>query len=692
MSILKGDIKLMASKVMSDVPEGGGGPTGIEIQDGVSNEVFPDISELDRALGRLNLRQVHMEVHTNNRDTYLGANVVVATPPDDPNVSITLMDTGGTFDTRSLAVSRLEAYLTEGPRMTAYLYGNHIAGQSSLSWYQRNDTVPAIGETLVLVKREGYPNEYRQFVRVTEASATQYTFEDERGTFTRYVVQVNLLMPLLEDFPGFDVTRFDPTTAQVAAGTKLASTVVANAARYRGVTLSEDAVSIGDYTIKGESMFTQLVPSAQIETPLADARTNQTSAAIVPSGDAITTAIYTTWWTSQALYVGGAITPGTLTVSAGEASVTDQGGRLVTGGSDVGTVDYENGVLTLLSDVFGSSAQTFTVEYTPGAAPQGVTRTSGVEVTAEGRALNYVLTVLPPPVPGTLTVSYMAQGRWYVLRDAGDGALRGSESGYGAGQVNFDTGTISVTLGALPDVGSAIIYNWTEPTAARETAEIPLSYGGRCYWPLNSDGNVSVEAGAESFEPGTLAITWNDGTPRSAADDGAGGITGDATGTVQYGAGVIRLIPNELPPPGTLIAVTSNKVATSAGTATISSGNGDLGVADVTPGTVRMTMTVQVKAVVSGSISAISWISGVNSGTINWGSPRQVLVQDDGSGNLFAHIGDTRFQVGTINYSTGLFSLTASPTLPAAAAATVGAYDNIYVTYTVAGVMGQASI
>ena len=56
MPIQSGDVKLLKSAVMADVPEGGGAPTGITIADGVSNAIFPDISELDRAGGRVNLR------------------------------------------------------------------------------------------------------------------------------------------------------------------------------------------------------------------------------------------------------------------------------------------------------------------------------------------------------------------------------------------------------------------------------------------------------------------------------------------------------------------------------------------------------------------------------------------------------------------------------------------------------------
>lgn len=691
MSILKGDIKLMASKVMDDVPEGGGGPTGTEIQDGVSNEVFPDISELDRAMGRLNMRQVHMEVHTDNRDTYLGANVVVATPPDDPNVSITLMETGGTFDTRSEAVARLEAYLFEGPRKSSFLFGNHIAGQSTIQWYQRNDTLPAIGETLVLVKRETFGDEFRQYVRVTEVSASLQTFDDDKGEYQRWVVVATLLMPLTQDFPGFDVQRIDPTAAQIRAATKIAETVVANAASYKGVTVSEDAVEIGDFTIKGETIYTQLVPSAQVETPLADVRTNQTTAAVVSTGNAVAQTINATFTATQGMFVGGMIAPGSLSVVSSGVTVTDQGGLLVSGGSQVGLVDYENGLLTLLTNVFGTGPQTFTVTYSLGATPSGVSQAAGFEVTVEGRAQNYVRTFTPAPVRGTMTVSYMAQGRWYVLMDGGDGALRGSDSGYGAGQINFTTGTVSVTLGALPDVGSAIIYTWTQPTAARDTESLPLQEGSRFFWPINSDGDVTLGDGSTAFDPGTITLTWDDGSARTATDNGAGALTGDATGAVSYADGTLRFSPNTMPAPGTPITMTVDKVARTSATASVSSSNGDFGVTGITPGSVRLTITAQIKATSSGPL--IGWVpdtSILTTGVYDWGPPRAFLVTDDGDGKLFAHAGGTKFEIGTIDYGAGTFLLASNPTIPREAKIALCAWDNPRVTYTLSGGMGMS--
>ena len=66
-------------------------------------------------------------------------------------------------------------------------------------------------------------------------------------------------------------------------------------------------------------------------------------------------------------------------------------------------------------------------------------------------------TINPAPAPGSLQVSYRAQGRWYDLRDNGTGALRGISAAHGSGAVDYRSGTVTITCGELPDVGSEIL-------------------------------------------------------------------------------------------------------------------------------------------------------------------------------------------------------------------------------------------
>lgn len=71
MAILDGDIKLLKSEVLDDVPEGGGMATGAAVVHGASNNLFPDISELDRTYGRISLRKVFPVVLTDDVDQLL---------------------------------------------------------------------------------------------------------------------------------------------------------------------------------------------------------------------------------------------------------------------------------------------------------------------------------------------------------------------------------------------------------------------------------------------------------------------------------------------------------------------------------------------------------------------------------------------------------------------------------------------
>jgi hypothetical protein len=130
MPITDQDIRLMAAEVLADVPEGGGRMTGNEVVDGLSNNLFPDISELDRTLGRVSLRKCFPAVLSANRDTYYGNTVIIDAVPADPNVSVVLFTTGSWTDRRPSAVSRMESYLARGPKYDGYLWDGTSPGSA----------------------------------------------------------------------------------------------------------------------------------------------------------------------------------------------------------------------------------------------------------------------------------------------------------------------------------------------------------------------------------------------------------------------------------------------------------------------------------------------------------------------------------------------------------------------------------
>ena len=115
MPLLQGDIRFARSVNMADVPEGGGPPSAQLLTSGRSNEICPDISEETRTVGRTEIYQIHGLLRNTDRAALLGANVILAQPPADPNVSVTLLSLGNPFATRAEIAARIEAGSSPGP-------------------------------------------------------------------------------------------------------------------------------------------------------------------------------------------------------------------------------------------------------------------------------------------------------------------------------------------------------------------------------------------------------------------------------------------------------------------------------------------------------------------------------------------------------------------------------------------------
>lgn len=462
MTILSGDVKLLASQVMLDVPEGGGAPTANVIADGASNAIFPDISERDRAGGRVNTIKVFAAVQTDSVDSYYGPNVILADPPKDPRVSVTLFLTNSFFETRAGATSRIESYLNKGPEWEGYLYENHIAGQRIIQLFQRPESeIVRVGHTLVLVRDEGKESELVQYVRATSVDAVVRKFYDPSrdADYQAMVVSVNISDALRYDFNGSPASR---TFARAANATITRDTTVSDAGAYVGAVPLARAANRTDFTIDATGIYTQLVPSAQIETPIVDVNMAGVTGSLIPTGDTRTLNLTCVFTTTQKIFVGMGIYPGSLTLTRSGLTITDSGGILYSAGSQCGTIDYGGGILALTTNIFGGSGGTHSIVFKPAYELRISSQSQSVAITPESRSLSYVVTLEALPSPGTLSVAYMAGGRWYVLRDNGAGELRGVSSSYGVGTLNLTTGSVVVTLGALPDVGSVVIFTYCE--------------------------------------------------------------------------------------------------------------------------------------------------------------------------------------------------------------------------------------
>lgn len=518
MPILSGDVKLLKSANMADVSEGGGAPTGLQIADGVSNSIFPDVSELDRAGGRVNLRKTFVGVQTDDTDTYFGANVIVAEPPEDPRVSVTLFTNKQTFDTRIQVASRVESYLNAGPEIEGYLYENHITGQRSIQIFQRVDAAPpTVGRTLVLRKDEGKATQVEQYVRITRVLVETRTFSPKGAnqTYSANVVTCDLSDALRSDFPGspasWDFFKLDTAT-------KLRDTVVADAGIYCGTSALTQAGAIGDVYARVASVYSQLVPAAQSENPLVD--------------------------------------------------------------------QYHSGPFT---NTLATSPRLVRVKGSP--------MSLRTKVTQETRGYNYVAILKPLPAPGSVRIVYRALGNTYSLTDDGAGNLKGN----GSGTVSYTTGSVSVTLQALPDDRSAVVFYWGPNQAFSNRS------GQAGFRPPT----VRLTLEHQFVEAGTVAVTWTSGgVVKTATDNGLGGFTGAGTGAINYVTGELFLEPSAFPDAGAQYQIEYewSEMVEEAKPGLSPDASGFIALTleqDPVPGSITLTWaTTQVTTVSSGSTSS----------------------------------------------------------------------------------------
>lgn len=639
MPILSGDIKLVASQVMQDVPEGGGAPTATVIADGVSNAIFPDVSELDRAVGRVNMRKLHVTVQTADTDTYMGSNIIVSEPPEDPNISVTMFTTGSTFDRRTEAASRIESYLNQGPEWNGVLFENHIAGQRAIQIFCRPTAeIPTVGHTLVLVQNEGLSNEIKQYVRTTRVTTEARTYFDvaTNTDYTGQVVTVDLSDALRTDFPGSSPSR---GFSRATNTTRIRDTLVADAGTYVGVVPLTVAADTGDLMVKASGIYTQLVPSAQTEIPMVDFDAAGMRTTLVTAADGTISYSTTASITSAtALSLGASVVPGTLTIAIGAVTLLESNGQIFEGATAVGLVDYALGIVTF-AGLTASYSGTKVVAFKPAAAPLSLPFSAQRPVTQESRSYNYIATLVPPPAPGGVVVAYRANARWYELRDTGGGVLKGSDSSFGAGTVNYSTGTVSITTGALPDANSQIIFSWGAPTNYTNRSALTV---------LPSSVVMAVTSGP--IEPGSVSITWNDGSARTATDNSNGALTGSATGRVYYATGIIELVPTLLPAGGQEYTVAySQQNADAVKTEPF------VGVAR--GGDTTVTITAAHPAMKPGTVSIV-WpvvlhpsLAYVGSGRpFEYAAPATSAGRDDGAGHMVDSLGRV---LGTVNYATG---------------------------------------
>lgn len=541
MPIETNNLVIYKSQRLTDTEDGGGKYSGQIMVDGESNNLFPDISELDRTMGDVSMRKIFPGLTNEDTDPLMGATAFISENPADPNVSALLFSTESWTDERAAAQNRVENYLAKGAQAVGSLLDEAYIGMKSIQVVMdKSETENNIGDSIVLVVNEGTANEVTQFLCLTAVETRIGTVRVNNSNVEFKIATYSFNDPLSRDFIGVSATQWYNNTKPA---TIIRDTIVADSGRYyASVNLVED-VNVGSFTVNAESIYAQLIPSSQVETPLLDLNAVSENTALVAGSDGTITVQFTTNVnTAQSLFLGSSVMPGSMSFSLFSQSITDNGGTLRTAtGTQVGSIDYQTGQI-VWTNAIGTGNQVLNITFTPAAAPNQPFESYALPVTQNNQGTNWTGVLLPIPAPGALSISYMAQGKFYVLKDNGTGRLVGANSAVGSGTVNYQTGAWLLTTGALPDVGTPILLQWGSPitTFARSNlAVLPAA--------------IEFDLGQEGVKSGSVTATWLlDGVTKTATSNAQGQFTGDAIGSINYAAGTGKLIPNKLPQKGTV--------------------------------------------------------------------------------------------------------------------------------------------
>jgi hypothetical protein len=635
MPITPADVKLYESQVLSDEDDGGGRATGNVIQDGVINNLFPDISRLDRTLGDVALRKAFLGIDTDNQDVYLGAHAIIVQPPADERVSVVIFDAGSENDERLDAQNRIESYVVRGASAQFDLLGSQYEGQRSIVAFQREEqAIPEVGDVYLI---ENAANGDLQYIRITEVEHQVQTFtvilNQTPFDFERRRLDLGISSTLKVTFPGGEVYPDGPFGDHA----DIYQTEVADAARYWGVTTSTEEITNGDVTINANSIYASLVPSAQAESPIADASffTRPTDPRIAAASD--TTEGFSLSYVSATNVIGYMRRPavrGTVSLSISGSTYQDNDAGIlerISGSAPWAElkINYASGTIEgVRTSGTGSGTVSGTITYRSGAPFSGLRQSVATPITINNRGFTYIDTFPElKPRPGTMVISYMALGKWYTVTDNGAGVFEG----FGSGTINFTTGTLTVTLDAMPDVGTKMIFEWVADFADEVTQRTGV---------IAENGEIVITA-ENAIDPGSLVVTYTAGVTDYTLNDTAstGILAGDGTGIINYSTGEIRFKPTITPNDASGISIAYDTLGAdtyndAAPTVTAGTASGTIPGGPFKPGTIVAKLNQGYRT----------------AGTYGTARIFERVVVDDGLGGWIGWN-------GTIDYTTGAYTI-----------------------------------
>jgi len=203
---------------------------------------------------------------------------------------------------------------------------------------------------------------------------------------------------------------------------------------------------------------------------------------------------------------------------------------------------------TVSTDQRPSAHKTITLQTTPRLIEVGVTpHTQRAKISEVNVRFNYVFQCGSPPAPNTVYIDYWSMGQRYIIMDNGKGGLTGA----GGGQVSYLTGTVNVTLAALPDMGTCVNLYFGENSSYVDRKGQSAKLPAPAYF-----FQLELPEG-ERVVPDSLTIQWmSGGQLKSASSSGEGmRLTGAGRGLFDQFTGFVHFVPDVMPDSGAQLQI-----------------------------------------------------------------------------------------------------------------------------------------
>lgn len=206
MPITSADLKIFGSQKLTEDADAGGRRGGLALQDGVSNNLFPDVSPTDRVAGRVHLRKVYPTVVSNERDALLGAHVLLTEQPTDAAIDVVAFRFGDHKTLRSAA----EVNLGTAAPFAVVPNSTYFALLTSLPDGEINYLVGAEAGDILAMYTSGGVSDVVAVIRLTGLVSAG------PPSVYSYVVQFGVV-PNKIDWLNFHLWRYAPATPAQAA-------------------------------------------------------------------------------------------------------------------------------------------------------------------------------------------------------------------------------------------------------------------------------------------------------------------------------------------------------------------------------------------------------------------------------------------------------------------------------------------